>query len=288
MAENQWEQTGPGVGDGVDEILQRYAQDGDMPANGSGPGPSAASDGVGASGESSDDVSQVVERVLERLGSQLDQKLTSMRQDLQTYAERTAQSFSDKAASRLTQRQREQMEMVERTLAPLREQLGPDYDDALRQAKLNVMFSGGAPGEGQAEPVQPAQAASRPAGGESADQFAGVYLSQRLGDPRDWNEEDTAAIQADLSQARDWAEWMAVVDRYAQRRPSSPWQGQGPQERGATGNIARAQPVGAASGRRPTPSLDQLNAAYNRAVADGDIDAVNKLGAQIDVLLKQG
>lgn len=276
----KWEQTAPGADENVDDVVQRYLQDDPISAGDPGPG-SNATPGQGVSNAEGFEIDpRIVERVLATLD--LDTKFATLRQDLQGYADRTAQSFSDKTASRLTERQREQMASVEQILGPLREQLGPDYDATVRQAKLDVMLSGGAQGDGARE-AQPtlAPAAQRPAVGESTEQFAGVYLSAKLGDPSGWSQEDTAAIHADLAQARDWSAWMAVVDRYAASKPS----------RTAIPTSARAgaraQPVGAPAGHRPAPTLDRLSLAYNRAVAEGDMDAMEKIGVQIDLALNK-
>jgi len=285
MVKRMGEQAESGVED-MDEVVQRYLQDTTSAAN-SGPGFDAIPEQDVSQEDGFEIDPRIVERVLAKLGSTLDQKLTAMRQDLQVYADRTAQSHSDKTASRLTQRQQEQMASVEQVLAPLREQLGPDYEDTVRQAKLNIVLSGDAQDGGQMAPGQPASAASRSAVGESTDQFAGVYLSAKLGDPSKWSEEDVATLHADLAQASDWTAWMAVVDRYAERRPDRTALGRGPQEQVTGGSVARVQPVGAVAGKRPAPSLDQLNLAYNRAVAEGDLDAVTKIGAQIDAALNK-
>lgn len=286
MAE-KWEQSRPGDDEGVDEVVQRYLDDADMQASDSGPG-SQASPGQGAASEEDfDPAEQIVERVMEKLGSELDRKLSSIRQDLQEYAERTAQSFSDKTAHRLTRRQREQLEQVERILAPLKDHFGPEYDEVVTQAKLQALFAGsGEQDDGTETPEQSAQPPQGPAAGQSVDQFVEAYLAQKLGAPSQWEAEEYAAIQRDLSQARDWSEWIAVVERYAERGPSQTDKSQGPQGSGS-GNVARAHMVGASTGKRPQPSLEALNRAYNRAAEEGDFDAQKRIGAQIDKILAQ-
>jgi hypothetical protein len=179
------------------------------------------------------------------------------------------------------------MAAVDLILAPLKEKLGPEFDDALRQAKMDVMLSGSEPDAEQTEAPQAPPAAPRPAGGESDDKFASAYLTRELGDPSLWSEETLAAINTELSQASDWSAWMAVVDRYAKEKPARSEQGQGLAERSSVGKASRAQPVGATAGQRASQNFDQLDKAFNKAVAEGDLDAVEIIGKQIDRLLAQ-
>jgi hypothetical protein len=278
-----WEQSGQGVeGEAVDEVVQRYLQDDSIAANGSRPGPGAAPEQETSSGEGSGTDSELIERAVAQA---LEKRLASLRQDLEEYADRRVQSFSDKTAHRLSQQQRQQLEQLDRTLDGLQDLLGPDFDAIKRQKQLDILLANG--GEaGETEQRSATQQQAEPQPSRQSGDFASAYLATKLGDPSEWNQEARAAIQRDLSQAGDWDAWMAVVDRYAEQRPGRMAQGQGTSDSGAP-SVARAQPVGVPAGKRSAPSLDALNRALNRAAAEGDLDAMEKIGRQIDAALTQ-
>jgi len=278
---NDWERVGqPG---------QTVAQDG-QGAGDSGQGSGAAAGGEAGSGqpgqvsgESSDGVDQVVERVLERLG----QQMGSWRQDLEDQVQRTVQSFSDRTAHRLSQQQRQRLQAVDHVMDGLQEMLGPDYDQVRRQKQLDILLDteAGEDDGGQ----EPPEASPSPVAGQSGE-FAQVYLAQKLGAPREWSLEEQAAIQRDLSQARDSVAWMAVVERYAVQRAGRGDGGQGSGD-GSPGReqqrAARAQPVGGQAGGAGQLTPEQLRDEYNRAAADRNMAEMQRLGVLIDKLVKK-
>jgi hypothetical protein len=185
----------------------------------------------------------------------------------------------------LSQRQKEQMEQVDRILGFLKDDLGPDFEDVRRRVKMQTLVEGAAREDGREEERgEPAPRGQSPAAGQSADQFVQVYLSKTLGDPSQYSEEEMQALHRDLSQARDWSAWMATVDGYAKRGPS---QSKGPQSgSSSSGNPARAHMVGAPTGKRPPPKLEELSRALDRATAAGDFEAMQKIAAQIDAAME--
>ena len=275
----KWEQAQPGV-DGGDDVLDRYLQD-DTPANGSGPGSFAQSGQGMTSGDSVDQEAEVDQRVIARLESYLDEKLKAMRQDLQTYADRTAQSYSDKTAHRLTQQQSERLQALDRALSGLEDVLGPDFDAIKRQKQLDILLDGGR--TDNVAPETP-RTPSAPEASQPTD-FADAYLSSRLGDPSQFSEDDLNVIRSELSQARDMNDWITRVDRLAQNRarqaPPESTQGS------ADTSAARMQPVSLQGSRRSNPSLEQLDRALNRAAAEGDLKAVEEISKQIDEAVRR-
>lgn len=281
MAAGAWDNVGqPVTGAGA------ASESGAGTAADSGPGSAAA--GAGAtdtsrgqgSGEGSDELENVIERVLERLGSVVDNRLASMRQDLDTEMQRRVQSLSDKAAHRLSQQQRERLTLLDQHLSGLEEVLGPDFEQVRNKKRLEILLDTDDKGEQeQPEETEPT--------GQGAPDFAQVYLSEKLGRPEDWTAEEQAAIRRDLSQARDMVTWMAAVERYAVQRTGRQQQGQSPNEGdGRNVRAARAQPVGGQAGGAGQMTPEQLQAAYNRAAAARDMAEMQRLGQLIDKLTR--
>jgi hypothetical protein len=280
---NEWEQSAPSEGEGVDEEVQRYVS---MHAGDRGPRSEASSGQGEASGESSDEaVAQIVERVVAQVKDDLD----AMRQDLQTYAERTAQSFSDKTASRLTQQQRERNQQIDRILGFLKDDLGADFEEVARRVKVQAFLDGAGreeDDEGEsAQPMQQPQAAQPPATGQPASEFVQQYMSVKLGDPANWSRQDQQAIWSEVVQARTLQEQMAVVDKYAANGPGQTAGGSPTQQ--PRGNPGRAMPVGTQAGRPVTPSLEDLSAALDAAVAEGNMSLAEKISTEIDKALSK-
>jgi hypothetical protein len=232
------------------------------------PSPPAA-DSDQDSGEGIDaQITEALERVLA-------EKLGGLRQDLEGLVERRVQSFSDKTAHRLGEEQRQQLQMLDRLMEGLREQLGPDFDTIRTQKQLEILTGGQgqAPQMGQAPPQEEPQEEPQPTEARS---MADAYLQSQGVSPQSLSAQE----QAFLSQAQGWPQWFQRVGEVAQRRQAA----KPPARQG--GNPAAAQPMG--MGRsRGTPSLEQLNQAYNQAVANGDLTAMRKLGAAIDAAIKQ-
>lgn len=267
MDEQTWE-----LGEQTDESLIE-----DQEALDSGPGSEAGPDAGAASGEGTEALDAVVERVMAQLGTELER----LRQDLQEDLRRQVQSFSDKTAHRLSQQQRERLKALDEALKGLEEQLGPDFEQIKRQKQLEILLDAGSE-------ESPEDGEEQAPTGETSPQsdFAQVYLSRKLGDPSEWSREERAAIQRELTQARDWAQWMAVVDKYAGIRAGR--QRGGSDDAGAqTRRAARAQPSGGRA-RGSRMDLAALQKAYNQAAADRDLARMQQLGEQIDKLIQQG
>jgi len=176
---------------------------------------------------------------------------------------------------------------VDHVMDGLQEMLGPDYDQVRRQKQLDILLDTEA-GEDDGGPAPP-EASPSPVAGQSGE-FAQVYLAQKLGAPREWSLEEQAAIQRDLSQARDSVAWMAVVERYAVQRAGRGDGGQGSGD-GSPGReqqrAARAQPVGGQAGGAGQLTPEQLRDEYNRAAADRNMAEMQRLGVLIDKLVKK-
>lgn len=237
----------------------------------------------GTAGVSQEAIEAMVSAQVQRA---LEQRLGSLRQDLTGEVERKVQSFSDKAYSRLSARQQEDMAAVDRVLEGMQDILGPDYETIRRQKKLDILTRT----EPAAQPEPTAQIGNgqQPhAGQDNSDSQAQAYLTQRLGEQSLWTPQQQRQILAELAQARDniW-QWVSVVDKYAAQKPQpaagAPANGGGIDD--AT-RAARAQPMGGGSNVNAyTPEqLDKMLYAAHNA---GDYEEAERIGKLIDRLVE--
>lgn len=242
--------------------------------------------GVDQGGEagqvSGETVEESLEAVVERV---LSAKLGGLRQDLTGEIERRVQSFSDKTANRLSEQQRARLRTLDELMNGLQDHLGPDFDAVKRQKQLDILLDDSTP-QGAQSPQGEPQRAQQTAGGDG---FADAYLSQKLGDPSLYSAEEQAAIRTALSSARDWTQWMAQVDKYAQqhagRQAGNGAQTQPGGQQAGLSRAARAQPVQTGRPTSGPMTPEQLQAAYNRAAANGDMAELTRVGALIDKLV---
>lgn len=259
-------------------------------APGSRPGP-GAQDETGQTSGGMIDGTQLEALVDRRARALVSEEIARLRHDLDTDIERRVQSFSDRTAHRLTQQQTERLASVDATLESLRDALGPDFEQYRRQARVDALLAmqsqTGQPDTTQAPETAPAvsQQPQAQQTGAVGGPFAQQYLTTKLGNPTEWTETERTDIERQLSEARDFADWLAVVDRYAGRRSGAGLQITGQQaQQQVRGNAARANP-GAGGGAPGGADLATLNRQYNAAAADGDRERMVRLGEQIDRLL---
>lgn len=223
-------------------------------------------------------VSAEVQRVLGEL-------LPTMRQDLTTDMERRVQSMSDKAEHRLSEAQRQKLQMLDDSLSGIKEALGPEYERIRNQGRLEILAQGPVQPQGQ----QPAPAQQTPAADAATNNQANVYLSQRLGDQNRWTPAQQQQIFAELAQAGgNLASWIAVVDKWAAQKPINPAQGTNgtPQNNSVVPtSVSRLQPMGG-GGPISNVSIEQLSLDLNRAYANDNFEEVERISKLIDKVVE--
>jgi uncharacterized protein YdcH (DUF465 family) len=273
--EEQWdhEQGGPSQVGGVGQQASTDPIEGADPGQGQGPGAAAT--------DSGETIESLVKTVMQRV----EDRLADLGQDLDEQITRQVQSFSDRTAHRLSEQQRERLRMLDEVLEGAQQLLGPEeYENFRRRKQLDILV--GTPEETPARQEQPRQPQQRQQPTQQQpdpNDFAVAYIQQQGLDPEALTE---AEVQR-LTSANSWTDWMQRVGELAARRQGggaqqTPGPGSSQQRRG---NPATAQPTG--GGAPPgVMTAEQLQAAYNKAAADGDMALMEELGQKIDQLLR--